>query len=219
MVALVARIAHHQQRVAIVCERLPGQQRFGIGASSPSLLTHVAFSGPQLSIKTRNTKRDHRAPIPSQQVFVPVNNYTFDGLYRRHHPLDHRCDEDHRHVDNERDMVTRGGGDDGWCSEGKRDGAIAQEESLSRPAGPCRSSPTAADPLPGAAGGSCFAKRMESIMQEEYGTFFDGMTQSATELYQVVVPPHTSKKCLLGCKEDLTESSATAGASDTKENP
>ncbi|CAM9412521.1 unnamed protein product, partial [Ectocarpus sp. 8 AP-2014] len=123
----------------------------------------------------------------SAKAFVPVNNYTFDGLYRRHHPLDHCCDEDHRHVDNERHMVTRGGGDDNWCSEGKRDGAMGQEEHPSRPHGLCRSYPTAADPLSGAAGGSCFAKRVESIMQEEYGTFFDGMTQSATELYQHMI--------------------------------
>ncbi|CAM9409047.1 unnamed protein product, partial [Ectocarpus sp. 12 AP-2014] len=123
----------------------------------------------------------------SAKAFVPVNNYTFDGPYRRHHPLDHRCDEDHRHVDNERDMVARGGGDDGWCSEGKRDGATAQEESPSRPDGPCRSCPTAADPLREAAGGSWLTKRVESIMQEEYGTFFDGMRQSATELYQHMI--------------------------------
>ncbi|CAM9534222.1 unnamed protein product [Ectocarpus sp. 13 AM-2016] len=122
----------------------------------------------------------------SAKAFVPVNNYTFDGLYRRHHPLDHRCDEDYRRVDNERYMVTRGDGDDSGCSESERDGDIAQEESPSRPYGPSRSSPTAADPLPGAAGGS-FAKRVESIMQEEYGTFFDGMTQSATELYQHMI--------------------------------
>lgn len=110
---------------------------------------------------------------------MPVNNYTFDGLYRRHHPLDHRCDDDHRHVDNERSMDDRGGGDHTSRFEGERDGNIAQEEDPSRPDGPCRSSPTAADRL------SSYAKRVECIMKEEYGTFFDGMTQSARELYQV----------------------------------
>ncbi|CAM9092452.1 unnamed protein product, partial [Ectocarpus fasciculatus] len=174
-----AKNKKRQLRISIQGLELPGKaagMEQGNGRWDPSRYT----SRPEEWIRPPPSVIKQRWD-DSAKAFVPVNNYTFDGLYRRHHPLDHRCDDDHRHVDNERGIVDRAGGDHTWCFEGEQDGAMAQEEDPSRPVGPCRSSSTAADPL------SSYANRVESIMREEYGVFFDGMAQSARELYQHMI--------------------------------
>lgn len=119
---------------------------------------------------------------------MPINNYSFDGLYRRHHPLDPGYDNDGsgHYFDDGRNTVSRGNGDDTWHVEGERHGGTGQGGGLSRAHDSSPSAPVAA-PLSGPAGGGggSYARRMEDILREEYGTFFVGMTQSARDLYQV----------------------------------
>lgn len=117
---------------------------------------------------------------------MPVNNYSFDGLYRRHHPLDPRYEnEDPSHyLDDGRNIVSSGSGDDMSHYQGERHHGVGQGRGSSSQI--CSPAPVAA-PLSGPAGGGGdkYARRMEDVLREEYGTFFDGMTQSARDLYQV----------------------------------
>lgn len=135
---------------------------------------------------------------------MPINNYSFDGLYRRHHPLDPYDDDHHHRLDHsggrEEDSEWRFHVDPLGGSGGK-----AVRGSSGAGGGACHP-PTAAGPVSGAAGGGgsgCagwYAKRMETILREEYGTFFDGMTRSARELYQV----HTTRYATAAASSDLT---------------
>lgn len=116
---------------------------------------------------------------------MPINNYCFDALYRRHNRLAPQHDGDGDHFDDERNSCTRDDSVGMWRFEDDRPGDTEQEKSLSGADRSCPSGPVA-DSLPGPVNsGDSYAKRMAEIMQEEYGTFFDGMTQSARELYQV----------------------------------
>eukprot|EP00903_Cladosiphon_okamuranus_P009171 g8759.t1 len=94
------------------------------------------------------------------KAFVPINNYSFDGLYRRHHPLDpNGVDRDHK-LGHAGSTVASGGYDDG-----------------DRPPG---------------CGADLHERRMEAILREQYGAFFDGMTPSARDLYQHMINDSTS---------------------------
>lgn len=122
---------------------------------------------------------------------MPVNNYSFDGLYRRHHPLDPSYDnEDPSHyLDDGRNIVCSASGDDTPHFQGEWHHGVGQGRSSSS-----QICPPARDtaPLSGLVGGSGgkYARRMEEVLREEYGTFFDGMTQSARGLYQVSRATH-----------------------------
>lgn len=113
--------------------------------------------------------------VPVTQEFVCVNGYSFDLLYRRHHPLDpqNNGDEintreneittsDNFYSDDKHEMVRREGGNAG--------GAFPPSLLASRKGGR------------GDHGG-----RLEEVMREENNTVLDGMTPNARELYQVKV--------------------------------
>lgn len=122
---------------------------------------------------------------------MPLNNYSFDGLYRRHHPLDPRYGNNapSHNSDDGRDIVAIRNAEDTCHFEGEWHDGAGHGGSLSRDC--CPPVPVAAS-LSGPAGGGSdkYARRMEDILREEYGTFFDGMTQSARDLYQVSRTTH-----------------------------
>lgn len=162
--------------------------RFSLNPSSPCLWPDCPPPAGFLAQTRAFTTTLRTTPPPhTTQAFVPINNYSFDGLYRRHHPLEPDNVGHDNSFGEEQSAASRGRDDDGWCfEEDERHDGVGQTESLSRAADVCPSSPTGA-PLSRPAGGGAdsYARRMEAIFREEYGTFFDGMTQSARELYQV----------------------------------
>ncbi|CAM9169018.1 unnamed protein product, partial [Hapterophycus canaliculatus] len=122
----------------------------------------------------------------SAKAFVPVNNYRFDELYRRHHQLDPRHHRDDDQFDDERNNSTRDDDVSTWRVEDERNGDMQQASSVVRARGDSPSTPVP-NSLSGSVNrGDSYAKRMADIMREDYGTFFDGMAQSARELYQFI---------------------------------
>lgn len=112
--------------------------------------------------------------IRLKQAYVRVNNYSFDGLYRRHHPP-HAHSDDGNGDDTQN--MSRGGGE-GLCADERKTDAHGKE-------GDTEAFPSPALPLARPDRVGSYASRLKEIMREEYGTFFDGMTPTAQELYQV----------------------------------
>lgn len=112
--------------------------------------------------------------MPREQAFVSVNtSYSFDRLYRRHHPLRPPCDD--RDGDGSQTVVK-----DDDC----RDESGQDDEEAKRSAGgdylphhtTLCAQPSVRDR---------YSRRVAEIMREEYDAFFDGMAPTARELYQV----------------------------------
>ncbi|CAM9554693.1 unnamed protein product [Scytosiphon promiscuus] len=135
----------------------------GSGGGTPGAV-HVGENWDPSRYTTR--PEEWRRPPPSvikrqwdqsTKTFVPVNNYSFDALVSA------------------------------WRFGDNRAGDMEQGKGTSGAYGSFPSDPVA-DSLSGPLSTSnVYAKRMADIMREEYGTFFDGMTQSARELYQYII--------------------------------
>lgn len=110
--------------------------------------------------------------MPREQAFVGVNNYSFDRLYRRHHPLHPACD------DRNSDGSQR---DDDSRDEAEQD----EEGAKSRTGGDnlSRHIPRARPNIR-----DRYSRRVAEIMREEYDALFEGLTPTARELYQVLRP-------------------------------
>lgn len=100
--------------------------------------------------------------------------YSFDRLYRRHHPLHLPCDDPNS--DGSQTVVKDDNPRD-ECEQGDEEGA----ERSARGNGLPHHTISCARPNIR----ERYSRRVADIMREEYDAFFDGMTPTAHELYQV----------------------------------
>lgn len=102
-----------------------------------------------------------------------VNHHSFDSLYRKHNPPRTRGEKEE-----ERDKNVTGNQCDAYIETG-----VFSRCSPRNGGDDCAGGGN--DDLSPGPQPDVFAKKMEAIMREEYGTFFDGMTPTSIELYKV----------------------------------
>lgn len=125
---------------------------------------------------------------------MSVNNYSFDRLYRKHTPdypvtpgneqpveeddqgtagklLTQNQGDDNKTKGSDRGRGLVGGGRGGDDDDGQGNSCLSSTSSIPPPSSPSRR--------------HVFGRRIDDIMREEYGAFFDGMTPSSRQLYEV----------------------------------